>query len=289
MSVLRTAISKSWGFVSGVNNRMEESSIFLVSAGVGFYAMFAVFPALTATLTTWSLVADPRVIRDYLEVVEEFIPDEAYQIIADQITTMLEGPRATLSWATGFSIMAALFSARAGVNALMRGVSLIHGATPRTGIGAFIFAIVMTIALVGVVLAALVLVVVVPVLIAFQPFALITEIMATMAPWILMFVLVLVAIGILYRYGPSKQGRRLPFFTVGALVAAVAWGLISIGFSFYLANFGSYNRVYGSIGAVIALLMWFYLSSFSVLFGAVINAELSGYRAMRLERASGRA
>ena len=86
-------------------------------------------------------------------------------------------------------------------------------------------------------------------------------------PWAGMFVLVILTIGILYRYGPNVKTPRTPILTVGALFAAVLWSAGSIAFSAYLSSFNSYNRIYGSIGTVVALLMWFYLAGFSVLLG----------------------
>ena len=93
-----------------------------------------------------------------------------------------------------------------------------------------------------------------------------------------MFAIVMIGIGILYRYGPNVKTPRTPIFTWGSLFAALAWGAASVGFSAYLASFNSYNRIYGSIGAVVALLMWFYLAGFSVMLGALINVELDRHR-----------
>ena len=90
-----------------------------------------------------------------------------------------------------------------------------------------------------------------------------------------MFVLVLTCLGILYRFGPNVSGVRTPWVSPGTIVAALAWAAVSIAFSAYLANFNSYNRIYGSIGAVIALLMWLYLSVWTVLLGAAVNAEMT--------------
>lgn len=104
-----------------------------------------------------------------------------------------------------------------------------------------------------------------------------------------MMLIVMIGIGILYRYGPNVSRPRTPIFTWGSLVAGLAWALASLAFSAYLGSFNSYNRIYGSIGAVVALLMWFYLGAFSVMLGAVFNVELSRrrrIRAARLARAS---
>lgn len=264
-----------WRFGEALGARMADSNLGLIAAGVAFYAIFAVFPGLTATIAIWSLIADPAVIESYMTVAAEFIPPEAYAILNDQVMALLAGPRATLGWTTAVSVAIALFSARAGVAALVQGLNVIHGIRQRSTLGGFVTGYVMTLALVGVMLMALATVVAVPLLLAFVPFRLLNGWVLSWLPWGAMFLLVLTALGILYRYGPNTKGNRDPWLTLGAVLAALAWAGASLGFSYYLVNFGSYNRVYGSIGAVIALLMWLYLSAYSVLLGAALNAEIA--------------
>lgn len=266
-------------FVKRLLRRLAETNITLVAAGVAFYAMLAVFPGLSATISIWSTFADPSVIGSYLEVAQKFIPPEAYEILDGQIMTLLAGPRGTIGVPALISIAVALFSARAGVGALVLGLNVIHGTRPRDTILAYVFGYVLTVALVGVMLLALATVVVVPFAVNFLPFHALTGWLLSGLPWGAMLLLMLSALGILYRYGPNvKTGRRDPILTIGAVVAALVWGAASIGLTYYLTNFGSYNKVYGSIGAVIALLMWLYLSALSVLFGAALNAVIDEIR-----------
>jgi membrane protein len=156
---------------------------------------------------------------------------------------------------------------------------VIHGTKPRATIWSFILGYLMTISLVGVMLLAMATIVIVPIAINFLPFHEYTSFLLTGLPWAAMLLLMLTALGILYRYGPNTEGRRDPVLTLGAVLATVVWGLSSLALTYYLANFGSYNKVYGSIGAVIALLFWLYLSALSVLLGAALNAELNDHRA----------
>ncbi|MBD3786337.1 MAG: YihY/virulence factor BrkB family protein [Sphingomonadales bacterium] len=261
-------------FLLGFLDRLASSNISLIAAGVAFYAMLAVFPGLSATIALWSAFADPAVIRTYLAVADDFIPPEAFALLNDQIMALLTGPRAAIGWGTILSAAVALFSARAGVGALIEGLNVIHGTKPRATILSFAFGYLMTIALVTVMLAALATVVIVPVAINVLPFHALSDWMLSGMPWAAMLLLMLSALGILYRYGPNTEGRRDPIVTLGAVLAAVVWGIASLGLTYYLANFGNYNKVYGSIGAVMALLMWLYVSAFSVLLGAALNAEL---------------
>lgn len=266
-----------WSFIRAVMTRMDKIHMGLIAAGVAFYAMFAVFPGLAAIIALWSLWFDPSVINEYLRVAHEFIPDSAQDILDSQINSLISGGRTTIGWASILSFLVATISARAGVDALVRGLNAAYGVRSHSTILGFLLAYVLTLAIVGVVLLGLATIVILPIIINFMTFGPLRSWLVSALPWVAMFVIVILGIGILYRYGPNVRPRTR-VFTWGALVAALVWAAASIGFSAYLTSFNSYNRIYGSIGAVIALLMWFYLAGFSVLLGALINVELARRR-----------
>jgi membrane protein len=263
-----------WSLAKGTIWRLSHARLGLIAAGVAFYAMFAIFPGMTATLAIFSLAADPSAVQDYMTVAERFIPPEAYDVLEAQIFSLVSGPRTTLGWATGLSLGVALVSARAGVAAMMLGLDIIHGSGSRGGVRAFLTGIVITLALVGVMLASLAVVVVAPLLVAFLHMEAFQGWLHSWLPWGLMGLIVLSALFILYRFGP-EWGPSQATVAPGALVATILWAGASLAFTAYLANFDSYNRVYGSIGAVAALLMWLYLSVYAVLAGAAVNAEVA--------------
>jgi membrane protein len=272
---MRNGMRGLWSFIVAVANRVGEGHFSLIAAGVAFYAMFAVFPGLTATIAIWSLVADPGVISDYLVVAERFLPPEAATLVHDQVVGLMTAPKAALGWATGVSLVIALYSARAGVSALIQGLDVVHRAVPRGWIWGWAVDFILTAALIGALMVALVTVVVVPILLSYVPYGTFSTWLTSVLPWGAMFLLVLTCLSILYRFGPNVPGGfRSPWITVGVLVAAMAWSGVSIGFSVYLSNFNSYNRIYGSIGAVIILMTWLYLSVWAVLLGGAINAEI---------------
>ncbi len=271
-----------WDFVVAVWWRVGDGHFGLIAAGVAFFAVFAVFPGLAASIAIWSIVADPLVIADYLEVAERFLPADAARLVHDQVMALLTAPRATLGWATFISLAVALFSARAGVAALIQGLDVVHRATPRGWIRGFVVDFAMTGALILALLVGLVTVVAVPVLLRYIPLAGGGVRLLAILPWAAMFVLVLTCLSILYRFGPNMRGQTgRPWVSLGVIVATLAWSAVSFAFSAYLANFDSYNRIYGSIGAVAALLMWLYLSVWAVLLGGAINAELTERMVMR--------
>ena len=275
-----------WAFVQALLDRQDRIHMGLIAAGVAFYAMFAVFPGLAAIIALWSLWFDPSVILTYVNVADEFIPDEAAEILHAQVTALLSGGKTKLGWASLVSFVVATVAARAGVDALVRGLNAAHGVRSYSTVFGFILAYVLTLAIVGIVLMGLATIVIMPLVINFLTIGPLRAWLVTALPWGAMFLIVMIGIGILYRYGPNVKAPRTPIFTWGSLIAALAWGAASIAFSAYLSSFNSYNRIYGSIGAVVALLMWFYLAGFSVMLGALINVELARRRRIAKARAT---
>jgi membrane protein len=264
-----------WGFISAVWLRVGDGHFGLLAAGVAFFAMFAVFPGLGAAVALWGLVADPGVIQGYLTVAERFLPPEAGDLIHDQVMGLIMAPRTALQWTTILSLLIALYSARAGVSALVQGLDVVHRAKPRSWLWGWAVDFILTVALIGALLVALVTVVIVPILLGYVQLGTFEAWLTKVLPWGAMFLLVLTCLSILYRFGPNVEGGfRSPWISVGVLVAALSWSAVSILFSIYLSNFNSYNAIYGSIGAVIILMTWLYLSVWAVLLGGAINAEL---------------
>ena len=283
-------IREGWQFIWALFERMDKIHMGLIAAGVAFYAMFAVFPGLAALVALWGLWYDPKLIEQYIHTGDEFIPAGAAEIIYDQVNALVTAGPTQLGWTTIISFMIATISARAGVDALIRGLNAAYGVRSHSTIMGFLLAYVLTLVIVLVVLMGLATIVIVPVAFNFLPDVPARAWLMGSLPWVAMFVIVQIVIGIMYRYGPNVKSPRTPLFTWGSLFAALAWAAASYGFSVYLNNFNSYNRIYGSIGAVVVLLMWFYLGGFSVMLGSLINVELARRRrfiaAKKLRRAA---
>ncbi len=252
--------------------RTEQAELDLIAAGVAFYAFLAIFPAAAAIIAIWGFISNPSVIRQEIELLRGFLPDDAYSLIAGQVEALLAVPSGNLGVATLLSTALALWSARAGVAALIRGLNAIHHLPNRSGHWHQLRAIVLTFVLVGLVLAALVMAVILPVLLTYLPSAIPSSMLAD-SNLLLGIVAAVLAVGLAYRLGPNYTTRRPPLLSWGLLVAVILWVLATRGFTLYLANFASYNRVYGSIGAVVVLLMWLYVSAYAVLLGAAVDAE----------------
>ena len=266
---------RAWAFIVGMANRISTSQMGLIAAGVAFYSMFAVFPAMTATIALWSFVADPRRSRPMCRSRKKSFRPRPGQFCPIRLRRLWRGQKPL--WAGLASCRWSSRSIRrgAGVAALVQGLNVIHGTAQHPTIWGFIVGYALTLALIAAILIALATVVVVPLALAFLPSGLLRGWLLSETPWAATFVLVLSALAMLYRYGPTPEGRRGRWVFPGAMLAALAWSGASLAFSYYLTSFGTYNRIYGSLGAVIALMMWFYISAYAVLLGAALNAELS--------------
>lgn len=273
-----------WAFIGNVFERMDKIHMGLIAAGVAFYAMFAVFPGLAALIALWGLWFDPAIIQSYYPIVDEFLPAGASDILHAQVDALAAGGRTHLGWATAVSFVVATVAARAGVDALVRGLNAAHGVRSHSTIFGWILAYILTLAIVAVTLLGLMTIIIVPIALNFLPFGPLRSWLTGITPWAALFLVVVIGIGLVYRYGPNVKTPRTPVITWGSAFAAVAWAGASVLFSAYLAQFNSYNRIYGSIGAVVALLMWFYLAGFSIMLGALINVELARLRRIRIAR-----
>lgn len=252
--------------------RIEQAEIDLIAAGVAFYAFLAIFPAAAAVIAIWGFVSNAEVIRQEVELLSRFVPAEAFTLISDQVEALLLLNTGNLGIATLVSTAVALWSARAGVAALIRGLNAIHHLPNRSGHWHQLRALVLTFVLVGLVLSALTMAVVVPVVITYLP-DIAQKLPIADANLLLGVVAGVLAVGMAYRLGPNYYSKKPPLLSVGLLVAVVLWVLATRAFMLYLANFPSYNRVYGSIGAVVVMLMWLYVSAYAVLLGAAVDAE----------------
>jgi membrane protein len=248
--------------------RTEQAELDLIAAGVAFYGFLAIFPAAAAVIAIWGFVSDPSVIRQELELLRPVLPPDVLALIAGQVEGLLSASTSNLTLTTIVSTGFALWSARAGVAALIRGLNAIHQRPNRSGHWHQLRAMALTFVLVGLVLA-----VILPLVMAFLPLGSFGGRALQGANMALGLGLGVLAMALAYRLGPNHGPNPPPMLSWGLLVAVVLWVLATRGFMLYLENFPSYNRVYGSIGAVAALMMWLYVSAYAVLLGAAFDAE----------------
>ena len=269
-------LRRLWRLCIEVWTTAADRHITLIAGGVAFFGFFALFPAAAAIISVFGLVADPAVVIQQLDVMKEIIPAETYQLLVAQIGRLLDARSDTLGWASGLSLMLALWAARLGVAGLMEGLNAIAGRPMRGGFRQILVALTLTVTLVGLSLAALIAVVLAPIFIALAPIPNDTAWVIEAIRWAVALFVLYAALSLLYRFGPNQRGARLRWMTVGAATAVVLWIGASAALSFYLANFARYNEVYGSIGAVIGMLLWLYVTAFLILLGAALNLHVHG-------------
>ncbi|WP_371156284.1 YihY/virulence factor BrkB family protein [Jannaschia sp. 2305UL9-9] len=263
-----------WSIANRLWLDIGDKRLPLIAAGIAFYGMLALFPAIAAIIALWGLIGDPGSLLPQMDNFRAIMPTEAYTIVGDQITALALADQGTLGWATGLSVALALWSTRAGVAALMQGMNAVYGERSRAGLAQYYYAYMLTISLILVALVAIGAIVIAPVIMSFVPLGKLAGLALDIVRWTLAIAVLMAGASIVYRYGPNRRNARIAWVTPGAIMAVGLWAIASVGFSIYLSEFGNYNEVYGSIGAVIALMMWLFISGFLLLLGAALNAEL---------------
>ena len=264
-----------WRVLGRVWAESDRRNLGLVAAGVAFYALLSIFPALAALIAIWGFVADPAMIEGQLGMAERLLPADAFSILQDQVSALVSANDSTLQLTSLISILLAIWTAKNSIGAVIRGLNSIYREKHRTNpLKRYGIAIALTVVLIAVAIIAIASVIVLPSVLAFIRLPVSVELAITAAQWLILLAVVFFGIALLYRYGPNRRSAKVPWVTPGALVALFFWAAGSLALSVYLRNFGNYNEIYGSLGAVIALLFWFYISAYVVLLGAQLNAEL---------------
>ena len=258
----------------------SRDHVMLIAAGVAFYGLLAIFPAITALMSITGLLYEPRELVSALEGVTAVVPSDVSEILLAQAEAVAgsQGGGLTLGLILGLGI--ALWSASAGVGSLIEGINFAYEEKETRGfIRLKAMTIVMTIGMILGVLIAAILIVAVPIALKFLAISPWMETLIGILKYVPLALIVIFGLGTLYRYAPDRQGARIRWLAPGTLVAAALWLIASIGFSVYVANFGSYNETFGSIAGVVVMLLWMWISAIVILLGAELNAEIEAQTA----------
>jgi membrane protein len=272
------------------SERASENRLLATAAGVVFYGLLAIFPAITALVSSYGLFADPSTIGDNLQTLSLMLPEASFQIVQDQIARVLAKGNAALGATFLFGLALAVWSANAGVKAVIDALNVAYEERETRG---FIRLNLVSLAFTSGAIVALLLmvsaVIALPLVLDRIGLAANGQVLVSLARWPLLLVILLVGLGLLYRFGPSRDGARGPglepsrpkpsrldrsWLTMGAVAAALLWIGGSALLSWYLSNFGDYGATYGSLGAAIGLMMWMWMSAIIVLYGAELNSEI---------------
>jgi membrane protein len=258
-----------------VKAEVKEDNVTLLAAGVAFYGMLAIFPAIIAVVTVYGMVADPAQVESQVSEFAKGLPSGADQLITEQLTNVVNAGQQALSIGLAISLLAVLWSASGGVQGLVKSLNLVYDERETRG---FVklrgLSLLLTLGAIVVVVVALALIAVFPGVVDDLGLGQAGELAASIVRWVVLALVVLTALAVLYRYAPDRANPRWRWVSWGAVVALVVWLLGSVGFSWYVDSFGKYNQTYGALAAVIVLLLWLFLSSFAVLLGAELDAEI---------------
>ncbi|MCF6433669.1 YihY/virulence factor BrkB family protein [Leisingera sp. NJS204] len=258
-----------------VKDEVAEDRVGLIAAGVAFYGLLALFPAITALVAISGLLVEPSAIVEQLQALSGIVPEEVIAIVTKQAAAVAGSREGGLGLAAAFGVLVALYSASKGMASLMEGINVAYDEQEERGfIKLKLVTFALTIILMTGLLIALLSMLGLPAVLAFVDLGTFVETIITIGFWIILLALSIFGLSLLYRYAPSRDEPEWKWASVGAVAGCVLWVLASAGFAFYVSNFGSYNESFGTLAGVIVLLMWFWISAFIILMGAELNAEL---------------
>ncbi|RKR07237.1 membrane protein [Kushneria sinocarnis] len=256
-----------------VKGCIDRDHIALLAAGVAFYGLLAIFPVIATLISLWGLLSDPQQVQHQITVLSAILPPEASGLIEQQVRSL--EARAGNGITVVVGVLLAVLSATRGVDGLIEGMNIVYGESEnRPLFRRLLLTLVMTAGLTLLTLVTLLTIIFVPMVARQLPFGWIVATLMVYLRWPLLLVLVMFSIAVLYRYGPNRRKPRWEWVGIGTFGATLLWIVGSIGFSAYVDHFASFDRLYGSLGAVVILLIWFWLSAFMVLLGGAMNSEM---------------
>ena len=254
---------------------ISDNRIFSTSGGVAFFALLAIFPGIGAIVSLYGLFADASTIGEHITLLGGILPFGILEIVAEQIRLVSKQQNETLGAAFAIGLIVALFSANSGMAALCDALNVVYGEREkRTVVQLYTTTFLFTLAGIAFAIFALIGLVVIPLVLEFIGVTTSSSILISVLRWPVLFVTISLSLAFLYRYGPSRKDAKWRWVSWGSVVAAFLWIAVSMIFSWYVATFDSYNRIYGSLGAGIGFMVWLWISAVIVLLGGEMNAEM---------------
>jgi len=256
-------------------HEMISDRIGLVAAGCAFWATLALFPAISMLITIYGLVFDPVSVEPQLAVMSQLLPAAAFTLIADRVHELVAQSSHTLTVRLAISVAVTLWSAATGTKAMLSALNMAYEEQEQRSFLVFqAVALLMTLGGIVAAVLGLAILVLLPTVIGFIGLAAHIKGLITIAGWVVLVIFVMVALALLYRFGPSRRPAKWHWVTPGSLAATLLWLAASALFSVYVGRFASYSATYGPLATVAGVMMWFWVSVYAVLLGAELNAEL---------------
>ena len=262
-----TVLKRSWKAVN-------ENNIFLAAGGVTYALLVSLFPGLAALVSVYGLLLDPVQVEQQVAAMSQVMPPETAALIGDQLHRLVAASPNALSIRAGAALLLALWSASRGLSGMINALDMAYHVKETRGF------LRLNALAIGLTLAALLGGTVTIALVGVLPFVVQAVGLGSFAKWVVLVLewpmligLVLTGLAVLYRYGPDRKQPRWRWVSPGGVIATLLWLAGSVGFSVFVSYYNSYDRTYGSLGGVVVMLTWLWLSSFVALLGAVIDAE----------------
>jgi membrane protein len=271
----KSAMPRWWTILTDTWRRMGKGNVSALAAGAAFQALLTIFPTLTAAVSLYGLVADPNMVQRQIMAIQGVLPPEAITLIATWLQALVQAPATRFGVGLIVSVLLALWSMWSATGMLMNAVTICYGEDEKRGFVSFnlrALALGAGLALFGT--AALALVAVLPAALGLLPASDTLGEVLGLVRWPILAGIFMLALAIVYRYAPDRTEPKFQWISWGAAAATALWLAGSIGFTIYVTKVGSYDKTYGSLGGVIILLLWFYLTAYVILAGAGLNAEI---------------
>lgn len=264
-----------WDILRRTFKHMSEDNLSLISAGVAFYFLMAIFPMLAALISVYGLLVSPQDLQEHLVHLIGIIPEQSRDLLEEQMERLLSKSDTALSAGVFFSTVLAVWSASKGTQAMVTASNITYGEKQvRNFFMAMVIRFVITICAVLVLIFALFLITLLPLLFEMIGLKSYASAIVKWLTWPILAIVFNLALAAFYRFAPHRRNAKWRWVTPGAALASGIWIICSAGFSIYLTNFASYDETYGSLGSVVVLLMWFYLTAFIILLGSEFNAAM---------------
>ena len=264
-----------WSVLKRVVTQFNDHRLMYEAGSVVFFVLLALFPALAALVSLYGLFADPKTVADHLAMLSTVVPAGSMDILSSQLTNLASNTGSKLSFGVFFGFAVSLWSANQGMKSLFDVLNVAYDEEEkRSYVRLTLITLSFTLASLMFTLIAIAAVVILPAALQFIYLGAETDFLVRTLRWPALLVVVTLLLSVIYRYGPSRKPARWRWVTWGGAFAAFAWLLVSFAFSYYVSKFGTYNKTYGSLGAVIGFMTWIWISVMVVLAGAELNAEL---------------
>ncbi|MDN3686795.1 YihY/virulence factor BrkB family protein [Cyclobacterium jeungdonense] len=274
-SISELSFSEWKAILLKVKDQIGENNVIIVSAGVGFFGFLAIFPAIMALISIYGFVMDPQEIEEQVSKISSMMPEQTHEILQYRVDQFIQSTGESLGWGTVFAILLGIWIANIGTKSLFRGINIAYEIKSHRGIlkhnG---LTLLFTFGAIILIILSAALIVAFPSIIEQIGLPDNMERLISWLRWLIMGLILVGSMGLIYRFGPGRKRPTFHWVIPGAVLATILWLLASWAFSFYIRHFWNLGEIYGSLSAVVFLMLWLFISTFIILLGAELNSEI---------------